>query len=156
MPTFLEQTKYRNPSDYVDGPFQFAHKTNLGMFEFLNEQPKRLSAFNTYMMGHRADRIPWFEYYPVDQFLGEGMQDEKAVLIVDVGGGRGHELQAFKRAFPHQRGRLVLQDQPETIDDIDHLALGVEAVKHDFFTAQPIQGSRNSKQPPRSIHLSRL
>ena len=144
MPTFLEQTKYRNPLDSVHGPFQFAFKTNLGMFEFLNERPKRLSAFNTFMEGHRADRIPWFQYYPVDSSLGDGMQNETAVLIVDVGGGRGHDLEAFKSAFPNQRGRLVLQDLPETIDDIDHLALGVESVKHDFFTTQPIQGSMTS------------
>ena len=131
-------------SSVVPGHRLLAFKTNLGMFEFLNERPKRLSAFNTFMEGHRADRIPWFQYYPVDNSLGDGTQNEKAVLLVNIGGGRGHDLEAFKSAFPHQRGRLVLQDLPETIDDIDHLALGVESVKHDFFPTQPIQGSMTS------------
>ena len=140
MPTFLEKTNYRNPLASVHGPFQFAFKTHLGMFEFLNERPKRLSAFNTFMEGHRADRIPWFQYYPVESSLGNEMQDEKEVLVVDVGGGRGHDLEAFKNAFPNQRGRLILQDLPETIDDIENLPLGVETVKHDFFTPQPVKG----------------
>jgi len=144
MPTFLEQTKYRNPLDST-GPFQFAFKTNLGMFEFLNERPKRLSVFNTFMEGQRAGRIPWFQYYPVESSLCDGMKSEDAVLIVDVGGGRGHDLEAFKGDFPSQRGNLVVQDLPETIDDIDHLAPGVESMELDFFTPQPIKGLITSR-----------
>ena len=140
MPTFLEQTKYRNPLGSPHGPFQFAFSTNSGIFEFLNERPERLSAFNTFLEGHRANRTPWFQYYPVSNFVDDDMQDENAVLIVDVGGGRGHELLAFKKAFPDQRGRLIVQDLSQTIDDIDHLTRGVESMKYDFFTPQPIKG----------------
>lgn len=139
MPTFLEQTKYRNPSDST-GPFQFAFKTQLGMFEYLNERPKRLGVFNTFMEGQRAGRIPWFKYYPVESSLYDGMNSDDAVCIADVGGGRGHDLEAFKGVFPSQRGRLVVQDLPETINDIDHLAPGVESMEFDFFTPQPIKG----------------
>lgn len=99
------------------------------------------------MEGHRADRIPWFQYYSVESSLGNEMQDEMKVLVVDVG-GRGHDLEAFKSAFANQRGRLVLQDLPETIDEIENLPLGVEFVKHDFFSPQPIKGLMISTAVP--------
>ena len=91
------------------------------------------------MEGYRADRIPWFQYYPVESSLGNETQDETGVHVVDVG-GRGYELEAFKSAFANQCGRLVLQDLPETIDEIENLPLGVEFVKHDFFSPQPRKG----------------
>jgi len=144
MPTFLEQTRYRNTVDST-GPFQFAFKTNLGMFDFLNERPKRLSVFNTFMEGQRLGRIPWFEYYPVESSLYDGLISDDAVLIVDVGGGRGHDLEAFKGVFPRQRGRVIVQDLPNTINEIDYLAPGVESMRFDFFTPQPIKGLITSR-----------
>lgn len=57
MPDFLEKTGYRNPSDTTDGPLQFALQTDLGLFAFINEQPKRLGAFNTFMEGQRAGKV---------------------------------------------------------------------------------------------------
>jgi len=62
------------------------------------------------------------------------------VLLVDVAGGRGHDIQAFKKAFPNKKGRLVLEDLPAVIDDISELDEGIERVKYDFFTPQPIKG----------------
>lgn len=140
MPAYLEQIKYRNPTESDRGPFQYAMKTDLGMFDYLNERPKRLAVFNTFMEGQRKGRADWFEYYPVEDSLCEG-SEEDFVLIVDVGGGRGHDLEALKRAFPDLRGRLVVQDLPKTIDEIDHLGPGIESMKHDFFTPQPIKGT---------------
>ena len=73
--------------------------------------------------------------------LNDFNAEEKAVLPVDVGGGRGHDLEAFKEAFPHQEGRLIVQDLPDVVDDIRQPVPGVEAMKHNFFTPQPVKGS---------------
>ena len=39
-------------------------------------------------------------------------------LLVDIGGGRGHDLEAFKHTNPNAEGKLVLQDLPPVIYDI--------------------------------------
>lgn len=100
-----------------------------------------MSAFNTYMEGQRVDRVQWHTYFPVQEvLLNDFNAEEKAVLLVDVGGGRGHDLEAFKEAFPHQEGRLIIQDLPDVIDDIRQPVPGVEAMKHNFFRPQPVKG----------------
>ena len=143
MPGFLQETNYQNPVDNEHGPFQHAFKTDLGMIAYISERPQRLNAFNTCMKGQREGRAPWFHHFPVKHSFGDESNDADAVLIVDIGGGRGHDMEAFKEAFPNQRGRLVVQDLPATIDEIQHMIPGVEAMKHDFFTPQPIKGRKD-------------
>ena len=61
------------------------------------------------------------------------------VLIVDVGGGRGDALHDLRTARPDLEGRMVVQDLPEVITGMKDTP-GVEAMGHDFFTPQPIEG----------------
>jgi hypothetical protein len=61
-------------------------------------------------------------------------------LLVDIGGGRGHDLEAFGKKFPNAKGKLVLQDLPP-IDDISELDQSIMRMKYDFFTEQPIKGT---------------
>ncbi|KAI4173394.1 MAG: hypothetical protein LQ343_002926 [Gyalolechia ehrenbergii] len=142
LPVYLQQTEYRNPVNTTNSPFQHAFQTNLKMWEYISERPPRLNAFNTFMEGQREGRIPWFHHFPVQDSLGDVSKDTDAVLIVDVGGGRGHDMEAFKSAFPQQQGKLILQDLPMTIEDISHLKPGIEAMKHNFFTPQPVKGAK--------------
>lgn len=84
-------------------------------------------------------------FYPVKQRLIEGATcGDDAVFLVDVGGSRGQDLTNFlaRHGFTTFPGHLVLQDRAEVIDSIpkDSLEYGVEAVAHDFFTPQPVQG----------------
>lgn len=93
------------------------------------------------MQGQRAQKLKWFESFPIAESLFAGLKgDPHAVALVDVGGGRGHDLEAFKQAFPDRKGRLILQDQADVIDDIKHLPVGIESMPYDFFTPQPVQG----------------
>jgi hypothetical protein len=66
------------------------------------------------------------------------------VLLVDVGGGVGHDLAEFRRKWPGVKGRLVLQDLGEVIEQAKAMnretERGVEATVHDFFTEQPVKG----------------
>lgn len=61
---------------------------------------------------------------------------------MDVGGGTGHDLISFKKRFPNLAGTLITQDIPTVIDDIKDLPAGIVAMKHDFFSAQPIGGAK--------------
>ena len=140
MPRFLKQTGYKNPINHTEGPFQYAFRTDESLFVWLNQRPERLDAVNTFMEGQRDGRNAWFEYYPFQESVAAKVHDHDDVLIVDVGGGRGHELQALKSTFPGAQGRMVVQDLSETIEGISSLAPGIEAMKFNFFNPQPIKG----------------
>lgn len=87
----------------------------------------------------------WYDFYPWQERLSLATGDkaqESRVLLVDIGGGKGHDLQAFKQK-KSPAGRLVLQDLPEVIRDIkEPLAEGVEAVSYSMFDVQPVRGAK--------------
>ncbi|MCJ1312816.1 hypothetical protein MMC25_006492 [Agyrium rufum] len=148
MPQYLTQTGFQNPSSLTDGPFQYAYGTKLTFFEWLENHPDRYSNFNSAMTAQRMgrlDRDHWFNYFPLKTLLEnftisiQGSSD--AVLLVDIGGGVGHDLIALSSKYPHLPGRLVLQDLPKVVQNIGNLPAGIESKGHDFFTSQPIKGA---------------
>ena len=83
-------------------------------------------------------------YYPVqDRLVAGSKQDDEAVFLVDVAGGRGHDLEGLKQAHTNIKGRLILQDRPEVIQ-LAELSPGLEKMQHDFNTPQPIKGKKKS------------
>jgi len=142
MHSFFREIGYRQPEDARKGIFQYAFNTDKEAFELWHTMPDVMDNFNTAMSGIRGSRPSWVEWWPVEErIFGDGaIVDDDAVLLVDVAGGRGHDIQAFKKAFPNKKGRLVLEDLPAVIDDISELDEGIERVKYDFFTPQPIKG----------------
>ena len=110
---------------------------------YLGEHPELLQCFNNYMAGYRQGKPSWVEpdFYPVTERLGKPLKaGETTVLLVDIGGGMGHDLEEFKARHPQLSGRLVLQERQEVVNQIQHLSPGIEATVHDFFTPQPIKG----------------
>jgi len=143
LPQFLKETAYKNPGDEPArrGPFESAFDTDLGLFQFLNQRPARLEAFNSFMEGQRRGRKAWYDNFPAENLVGTGEdKDVASVLMVDVGGGRGHELEDFRKRYPNMAGRLILEDLPETINDIARLDESIERIEYDFFTPQPVKG----------------
>ncbi|KAJ4345332.1 uncharacterized protein N0V89_011462 [Didymosphaeria variabile] len=142
MPAYFKKTAYRQPEDPRDGLFQYSFGTDKEAFEFWSLQPAVIDNFNTCMTGIRGSRPSWIEWWPVEQrILNEGLSNEPSeVLLVDVAGGRGHDVQAFGKKFEACKGRLVLEDLPAVIGDIKQLDERVERVEYDFFTSQPIVG----------------
>ena len=140
LPDFLAQSGYKNPES-TEGPWQYAHNTQLHMFEWLKERPKKLHNFNVFMGGQRQDRVPFFDAYPMDQILFKDFHESSEnVLLVDVGGGHGYNLEAFKKCFPDVSGKLILQDLPVVIDEIKDLDESIIRWKHNFFDPQPVIG----------------
>lgn len=140
LPEYFEERGFRNPIDAFDGPFQYAMGTKLHYFDWLQSHPKDQKAFNTLMSISRMNRgDEWYEYYPVEEKLRAAGSEP---LLVDVGGGLGHDLIAFKQKFPHLRGKLIVQDLPVVIDDVKDLSPGIEAMKHDFFKPQPVKNAK--------------
>lgn len=143
LPEYLLETGFRNPSEASNGPFQHAFDTPLHHFEWLKQNPRQLNAFNSLMTAQRADKgEDWFNFFPVEERLSHTSSTDSSALLVDVGGGLGTDLAAFRTQYPHLWGQLVLQDLPETITAAKGLPEGIEIVAHDFFTPQPIKGAR--------------
>jgi hypothetical protein len=99
----------------------------------------------------------WTQYLPEswisDHLLSRKNRDGKPLTIVDVGGGYGQELTAFRDAFPNLEGRYILQDRSavppshtknsktthNTKDGAEQAQ--IEVMRHDFFNPQPVFGA---------------
>ncbi|KAF7718265.1 Uncharacterized protein PECH_002080 [Penicillium ucsense] len=122
--------------------FKYAHGTDV-IFGLLERNPEQKQAFDDYMAARRTDNLPqWFDIYPAFENVKKARSDPDSVLMVDVGGGPGQEISRFKEKYPSLPGRFILQDLPLTLERVGKLPEGVEAMEYDFFTPQPVKGSR--------------
>ncbi|KAK5128868.1 hypothetical protein LTR85_000201 [Meristemomyces frigidus] len=130
----------RSPEDR--SPIQ--HVFGDTMFGVLSKDPRRKKIFDDYMEARRYSTEPkWFEIFPAGQkFAGELKAKSDEVQLVDVGGGKGHDIALFRQRFPDLAGRLILQDLPRTFSSLTEKPPGVELMEHDFFTEQPVKGAR--------------
>ena len=140
LPSFLAKKDYQNPTDPKNCAFQEGHHTRDSAFEWLPKHPEPLNNFNLWMTGQRDGRVGWLDFFPFEERIAKDFQEgDGAVMLVDVGGARGHEVEAIKKKYTSLPGRFVLQDLPATIEQALPIP-GMEAVVHDFFTEQPIKG----------------
>ncbi|OAX79773.1 hypothetical protein ACJ72_05905 [Emergomyces africanus] len=141
LPAYFEKKGYRNPSDAYAGPFQYAHDTDLHCFDWLATQPRLQASFNVIMgISRTLGDEAWFEYFPASSKLTGKSESEP--LVVDIGGGVGHHLIALKKHCPSLTGKLIVQDIPAVVDNAKDLPAGIEVMKHDFFTPQPVKHAK--------------
>ncbi|KAL3478271.1 S-adenosyl-L-methionine-dependent methyltransferase [Aspergillus californicus] len=146
LPAHLKKTGYQNPSDGCNTAFQDGYRTSSHFFQFLKDHPAHAEQFNNHMTAYHQGRPSWMDvgFYPVES-LTEGLPiGSEDVLLVDVGGGVGHDLSEFHRKWPTLPGRLVLQDLPEVIEQakVMNPSTKIEHTGHNFFEEQPIKGAR--------------
>ena len=148
MPHFLESSKYQTPTGYNDGAFQYGHRTHLGFWEYLKEEPERMTIFNSGMrsLATIGGATRSAGSYPFDEELSKYDLGDDDVAVVDVGGGRGQALEAIRQAFPGLKGRMVLQDVREVIEDARAKGLPsfIEPMVSSFFEPQPVKGKRET------------
>lgn len=146
FPEFFKKNGYQVPARADEGPFQAAHGSNLPFFEWLVATPPHLDEFSAFMSAYRAGKANWWDkgFYPVAERLVCGFDPSvNETLLVDVGGGRGHDVALFAAAHSPHPGKLVLQDREPVIDSIeDKKSLPFESQAHDFYTPQPVKGAR--------------
>ncbi|KAF3066413.1 Demethylsterigmatocystin 6-O-methyltransferase [Daldinia childiae] len=142
---YIKKAGYEVPSNMLSGPFQYAYGTDKNLFEHLQANPPYGDLFNLHMAGYRQGRASWMdpEFFPVQEKLVDGADPSKeAVFLVDIGGSIGHDIAEFLTKHPSVPGRLILQDLPDVLQQIDTLDERIERMEHNFFTEQPIRGSR--------------
>ncbi|RYP71278.1 hypothetical protein DL769_004728 [Monosporascus sp. CRB-8-3] len=145
FPEFLEKTNYKTPTDAKNSPYQYAHNTEDNMLEHLARDPVNFERFHNHMSVYRQGRDNWMDigFFPVEERLISGTNGkEDSAFLVDIGGSLGHDLQEFNRKYPKVPGRLILQDLPHVLEKIQDLDECIEQMPYDFFTEQPIKGSR--------------
>ena len=110
LPAFAKKGGYKTP----DGTFQYANSTTLNLFQWLPENPPVGLYFNNHMGGYSYGRPSWMDagFYPVQDRLlagfgsenaavagGDGGDGKDPALLVDIGGGLGHDLGEFWKKF---------------------------------------------------------
>lgn len=144
-PKYFAERNWTCPTDVGDCPFtDYYDCKGSNFFEYFQQAPELGRRFGSMMTAWSRDRPQWWDehYYPVARRLTEGAKkDDSAVFLVDVAGGRGHDVEAFKVKHPNVPGRLILQDTPDVINATS-LSTGIEAEAIDFNTPQQIHGAR--------------
>ncbi|KAL4800798.1 S-adenosyl-L-methionine-dependent methyltransferase [Aspergillus venezuelensis] len=150
FPSHFISRDYKAPQlGSLKGPFQKAHGCQgQPFFEWLVANPPNLQHFDSFMSAYRAGKLNWYDvgFYPVAERLITGFEGGKDhILLVDVGGGRGHDVTAFTAAHPNHPGKVILQDRGPVIAGVLEASNGnppFAAEAHDFFTPQPHKGAR--------------
>ncbi|KAL9621839.1 MAG: hypothetical protein Q9160_003812 [Pyrenula sp. 1 TL-2023] len=137
FPAFAQDHGYRNIDSGKNCAWQKGHNTDQSAFEWLACHPKQLEEFDRWMTVQRADSGSFLEVFPfnINELLARSSQH----VLVDVGGGVGHQCQALLDMYPQFKGRVILQDLPHVLEH----ALGtdgVETMTWDFWSSeQPVK-----------------
>lgn len=110
----------------------------------MNQDSERMRVFMEAMKAIES-QMPATGMYDFGWVKGELAKQTERMLFVDVGGSKGHSVQAVceaNRWLP--RERCMLQDRDEVIEEVkmsDSPGLrGVKMMGHDFNLEQPVKG----------------
>lgn len=145
LPAYLKHNGFRNPTNPNDCNFQFWQgDKGADFFRYVGNTLQ--GDFNNAMECHsKYNLTPWTDVYPTDTVVAAARAGSP--LVVDVGGGKGHDLQKFLARHPEAcqaAGSLVLQDRDDILKGVE-AELDTPAIKvhpHDFFTEQPVKGAK--------------
>ncbi|KAL9603197.1 MAG: hypothetical protein Q9179_002298 [Wetmoreana sp. 5 TL-2023] len=141
LPDYLARNGYKVPQDVKTGPFAdtWGGKNSWALFE---AEPARGEVFHSFMEKWKEGLTIWFDKYPFEVQLSDAYDvSDDVVLLVDVGGGRGHVLQEFVKQRGRRKNRLIVQDVPGALSPAEKLQpFGIEAMAYNFFTPQPVKG----------------
>ena len=143
LPQFLEETRYANPSDPLKCPWFIGHRTTLNPFVWLQSHPDVVQHFLPWMASQREGLADFLSGLDFKKELLDIATDKSAPAFVDIGGATGHQCVLLKNRYPELAGRIVLQDQPFIIDQVNANPIpGIKAQAYDFFTPQPVKGTK--------------
>ncbi|EFR03753.1 O-methyltransferase [Nannizzia gypsea CBS 118893] len=147
LPAHLKKNRYHSPTNGNDCAFQLGYNTKSHFFDFMKVHQEIGGPFHENMSTYSQGKLSWShpDFYPVSRLTDDVSIGENDVILIDIGGGQGHDISRFRRDWPDIPGRLILQDLPGVIAQAKTKALlhpSIETMEHDFFTKQPIKGAR--------------
>lgn len=148
-PKFLKNSGYRTPTDGRNGIFQQIHGLrDLEIFEYfqLPDNKHLAEDFNMLMKFTTSGRGAFWDVCDMGSLLRRrGSAASSTHLLVDIGGGTGTDAASFRAHYAQTPGTVELQELHGVIEATRAAAAGIGDVSlrvHDFFTPQPVQGSR--------------
>lgn len=151
-PKYFRERGFQTPLESNKGLFQYVEKSEESIWNLIAKNRDRVDDFQLHMAGRRAEQLKWIDWFPIQERIVEGFEDgEGSVLMVDVAGGRGHDLTEFHAKFPQTPGRLILEDMPQVLEGMTS-SPGIECQPIDLFEPQPIKG--DTPAPSRSSTIS--
>lgn len=137
---------FKAPADATDGAFQRARGiVGTPTFQhWAKDDPKSLQQLSVWMSSQQKHRLNWDSWFPADNIF-EGSTSDDTALIVDVGGGLGHDLAAFATRNPDRKMRLMNEDLPEVIQQAKEqppLDSRIELKVQNFFEPQAVKGAK--------------
>ncbi|KAL4802466.1 S-adenosyl-L-methionine-dependent methyltransferase [Aspergillus unguis] len=142
IPEFLRQRDYQFIEGVTSGPWQYAMNQEQMIWEWIAKSEERLDLTNSFMEADRGSRPAWVEWFPVEEkLLSTFAGSDDDVFLVDVAGGRGHEIQVFRERIPHAKGRFILEDLPNVVET-SLPGLDAEVIAFDLFKPQPVKDAR--------------
>ncbi|OIW22623.1 S-adenosyl-L-methionine-dependent methyltransferase [Coniochaeta ligniaria NRRL 30616] len=147
LPAYLKTTNFVMPNSATNGCYQSAYSTKMNFFQYLQAHQPWGTQFNHHMGGYRQGRPAWMDpdFYPVqDRLINGADMAGNAPFLVDIGGNVGHDLAEFLSKHPSTPGRLILQDLPVVIGQIQEgsIDMRIERMEYDFHTEQPVKHAR--------------
>jgi hypothetical protein len=136
---YWKQNGFRNPEDADNCPFTFAHgKKDMSFFDIIESMPEGLKVFNEVMATLNVLGIKQI----VQLFdFGKLLPNKEGVVLVDIGGGKGHVINEIRNVYPQMKG-FVLQDKKVVLDGGVLVDEEVELLPYDFFReVQPVKGT---------------
>jgi hypothetical protein len=140
LPEFLQSTLYRLPTDPTSTAWNLATGTPHPFFQWLQDNPETMGNFALVMHQYASAQPAWTSLFPAETLL---QGPDTGPVLVDVGGGRGHDLLKFVNKFRVPAGCCHLIDRPEVIE-LAKDALADCATLHglDFFQDEiPVKGN---------------
>jgi hypothetical protein len=117
------------------------------MWEHVKLDPVYFADWNAAMNAQGLATSFAISIFPFRSELSKLETTEESVLVVDVGGGLGHATMQIKGLIGDVKGKVILQDRKEVLEDIkEDLGAGIEKMPHDFFTPNPVKGMHNASQ----------
>ena len=142
---FLQKYNYREPLDKTKLDNYADMTGGADFFATCAKDPERLgSSFIGLMTALRNHKMPWTEVYDTSDLVSGADLKNGAPLFVDIGGAHGLDTERLLARHPDLPSDvLVVQDTPEVVAMTpEELDPRVKKMAYDFFTPQPLMGSR--------------
>lgn len=157
MPQYFVKTGLREPQALSHNPYSFANgQFDKSYWDILGQDPERVGTFMR-AMDTTQEMMPTKGIYDYSWVRNELDRDTSRAVFVDVGGGKGHVVQAVceeNEWLP--RERCIVQDRQDVVDQAERLDTpglrGVKFMAHDFNSKQTIQGNHR----PASLSTKKL